>query len=583
LKVKNRRILLIGLDGFDPELTRRWISDGSLPCIKAVAEQGAFMPLRSTIPPFTYPAWSSLLTGVNPGRHGITDFAVRRPGRYTVEFINSTHRLTPTVFKRLGDAGKRIAAMGFPTTYPPEPVNGIMIAGFDSPLAFNADRSFCYPEHLWNELKTNVSAYTLAGIQELNTGGNWKNDAQTVILETIRSRTAIAEYLYKKESWDLFSIVFSESDTAAHHFWAAHDPESPRRQPEDQQYADFLKDVYRALDQSVGQLTELAGPDTLVLIVSDHGSGGSGDKQLSLNRLLETTGYFKYRNAGRDNWNDTANATETNAVSEKRRGGLNIKKLAALLPARVGEWIFRYGPRSVLRHLETRNRLANADLAECVAFSDELNYFPSVWLNDDRFPEGKHYSAAARADMLERIRQSLMSFTDPDSGNSAIKSVFLASELYHGPALEWIPDIVVIPEMDGNYTVTVWNAPNAGPVVTRLPEGEMTGRKGGSMNGSHRPFGVLIASQPPALSDEKTPCLEDIGASILDYLGLNMAQIQLDGQPLFHTMNGMTKPVADASKEDDAGLSSESETKPVSYSEEEAEIIRKRLEKLGYL
>lgn len=563
------------MDGFDPDLTDKWIADGSLPNLATISSAGVFSKLQSTIPPFTYPAWSSLLTGVNPGRHGITDFAVRQPGSYSVSYINSTYRLEPTFFNRLSQIGKRVVAIGFPTTYPPEPVNGIMISGFDSPLAYTADKSFCYPRSLWDELKSNVSAYTLAGIQELDTSADWRERAQETIRHTIASRTAIAEYLYQKEKWDCFGIVFSESDTAAHHFWAAHDSNSPRHRPEDAEYSQFLREVYQSLDASVGRLVGLADSETLVLVVSDHGSGGAGNRMLSLNRALAEHGFFTYRHQQASNREITFdhNHSEFKADSPKQSW---LRKLAFMLPAQIGEWFFRYAPRNMLDYLESKHRLAYADLKNSIAFSDELNYFPSVWLNDERFPFGKSYNIDQRDQILKEIKTALLSIKKPVTGNPLISRIYFKHDLYYGAALEWIPDLIIVPAMDGDYTVTLWNAPSPGPILSELPEQEIRGRKGGSMNGSHRPFGVLFSNAPICLDDQRVPCLEDIGATVLSLFGVETKD--LDGIPLFETLTENT--FTDSNKGDDL---TEGGDRPIPYTKSESREIQERLKRLGYL
>lgn len=527
--------IIIGLDGFDPHLARHWMASGNLPNLKTLADRGWFTSMKSTVPPFTYPAWSSLITGENPGVHGMIDFAVRQPGSggppnvsqqpgsngrnhhsprsgsYRVQYINSTFRKCPTIFKQLSEAGKRVCAMGFPTTYPPEPVNGIMIAGFDSPLAVTADSSFCHPPELWNELKSKVHPYTLAGIQELKTGRGWHRTAAETILETVRQRTAIAEYLLQKEPWDLFAVVFSESDTTAHHFWAAHDPESPRHAAFQSEYGDtlsgFLKRVYRALDTAVGRLLPYAEH---VVIVSDHGSGGTGAYRLSLNRIMERRGAFRYRNGG------------TTATSGSGTGW--IKRIAQHVPAQFGQWLFRHGPGGLTERLETRNRLQYVDLPQCRAFSDELNYFPSIWIHDERFPEGHAMKPAERDHLCEDITRWLLQESHPDTGAPVVAAVHRRESLFDGPAMDIIPDLIVEPALDREYSYAVWNAPCPGPAVEAIPEDDLLGRKGGSMNGSHRPYGVLFTDTPKPAELPEDPDIIEVGRYLMRRLGLNTAK-----------------------------------------------------------
>ncbi|MBN1296051.1 alkaline phosphatase family protein, partial [bacterium] len=434
--MSGRPVVVIGLDGFDPVLARQWMMSGDLPHLRSLADSGAFIPLKSTLPPFTVPAWSSFLTGVDPGRHGMTDFTIRHPGTcdtngnlsilgdYGVTFINSTFRKSPTVFRRLSDRGGRVCAMGFPTTYPPEPVNGILIAGFDSPLAVTADRSFCYPPGIWDELKSRVHPYTLAGIQELHTGRRWHLSAARRILDTIAQRTAIASYLMQKESWDLFAVVFGESDTASHHFWAAQDPGSPRHKAFTRTYGSalsgYLRSVYTALDVAVGELASRAGR---LMIVSDHGSGGTGIHRVSLNRILAEAGLFRYLPGG----------------------ALPVRQLARVLPFRFGQWLFRHAPGHWINHIEGRSRLRHAHLPACEAFSDESNTCPSVWIHDQRFPAGRSLTARDRESVRQHIIDALRSATHPETGDPVIDAVHRREDIYPDSSIPGIPDLIVEP------------------------------------------------------------------------------------------------------------------------------------------
>src|SRR5262252_521423 len=132
-------LLVIGLDGATLDLVRPWVAAGRLPVLASLMARGAWAPLRSTIPAATFPAWSSLVTGVNPGRHGVFDFTERVPGTYRVRFVNGSHRRVPALWSHLAACGKRVVVLTVPATYPPEPVPGVMVSGFDSPLTTAID------------------------------------------------------------------------------------------------------------------------------------------------------------------------------------------------------------------------------------------------------------------------------------------------------------------------------------------------------------------------------------------------------------------------------------------------------------
>ena len=80
------RVLCLGLDGADYDLVRRLLDGGRLPTLARLARDGAFGPLRSTVPAVTPTAWSSFLTGLNPAGHGIFNFSTNpNRGRQRVE------------------------------------------------------------------------------------------------------------------------------------------------------------------------------------------------------------------------------------------------------------------------------------------------------------------------------------------------------------------------------------------------------------------------------------------------------------------------------------------------------------------
>ena len=180
-------VLLIGLDGADPELTARWMQEGRLPHLQALAEQGTFSPLKGLTPPVTYPAWTTCVTGVNPGKHGITDFTEMVRGEYAIRFLNSSDRKAPALWNILSDAGKRVCVLGVPGTYPPEPVNGIFVSGFDSPVSETTDRSFVYPEGAW----PCVRGWRFAPFQEHRITPDWYGKAFRLLEETIQEKTEI--------------------------------------------------------------------------------------------------------------------------------------------------------------------------------------------------------------------------------------------------------------------------------------------------------------------------------------------------------------------------------------------------------
>src|SRR5690606_27924181 len=134
-------------------------------------------------------------------------------------------------------------------------------------------------------------------------------------------------------------IYFGESDTASHHLWAHHDPTSPRHPlGASEASRDGLARVYEALDRAVATLIRAAGGDDVeVTIVSDHGSGGSSDKVLYLNRALADAGLLRFR-PGHDG---------PSAIGRAKDLGLG------LLGPRAKELLFRAAGRALPGRIES--------------------------------------------------------------------------------------------------------------------------------------------------------------------------------------------------------------------------------------
>src|SRR6185295_15917099 len=92
------KLVILGFDGADAELTRQWMAEGKLPNLAKLAQEGTFGPLRSTIPSQTPVSWSTFATGLNPGRHTIFDFLKRDVATYRPSFAMYDQKRVPFLF-----------------------------------------------------------------------------------------------------------------------------------------------------------------------------------------------------------------------------------------------------------------------------------------------------------------------------------------------------------------------------------------------------------------------------------------------------------------------------------------------------
>lgn len=501
--------LVIGLDGADLDLM---FSLGSerLPTLSRLMNTGAWSRQQSVQPPATLPNWTTFLTGMDPGEHGVFDFTTREG--YRVHFTAGSVREAPTLMARLDKMGRRCACIGFPATYPPEPLeNGVFISGWDAPVAFDDDPSFVWPQALHGQIKERFGATRFDDVDEFDADRDgWHDDLADSLLKRIERKVELGSWLMSDEEWDLFAIYFGESDTASHHLWAHHDEESPRHVAGASSPAARagLGRVYEALDTAVARLLDAAGDDVEVTIVSDHGSGGSGDRVLYLNRALADAGLLTFRSS---------------SFLERVRSGVTqrVKDAAlTLLPPVVRQGLFRMGGAMLPSLLESFARFGAIDMTQTRAFSDELNYFPGVWLNQrGREPDGV-VEEAERDATLRTVERALRALRDPYSGQPVVEHVWRREELFAGPYLERAPDLLLGLHLVDGYSYNLMPSASAPKACQgawrRLAPDEFHGRKGRSLGGSHREKGLFVAHGPRvAAVGEIESAIADASATLL--------------------------------------------------------------------
>ena len=483
-------------------------------------ERGAFAALESVWPPATLPNWTTFLTGVDPARHGVFDFTTR--DGYQVRFTGGTAREVPTVFRQLDALGLRCACLSFPATWPPEPLeHGVFVSGWDAPVAFEADRSFMWPRSLYDETVARFGTPTFDDVDEFHADEpGWIDALPYALVRRIERKTEWARWMMERDDWDVFALYFGESDTASHYLWAHHDPRSPRR-PNVVTAAQQggLARVYEALDRALGELLHAAGPNTEVTILSDHGSGGSSDKVLYINRILEAHGLLRFR-------------------PQRRRQAAQLKELALRrFPPKLRQRVFRFANAWLPSRLESNVRFGAIDMAHTVAFSDELNYFPGVHLNiAGREPKGVVPESERQSATL-RVRAALMKVRDPWTGEPVFADVIPREELFDGPLLDRAPDLLLDLRLDDGYSYNLMPTGRATEAFRRLAPNEYLGKKGRSLPGSHRPHGFMALAGPRIRPTGQVDAhIADLTATLLHRLGLSVP-LEFRGRVLWEALH----------------------------------------------
>ncbi|MBN1641017.1 MAG: alkaline phosphatase family protein [Anaerolineae bacterium] len=260
------RLLVIGLDCLDPGLTfDLWADD--LPTLTRLTREGTYGRLESTIPPITVPAWTCMLSGHDPGEHGLYGFRNRADHGYVqMRLANADSIRFPRVWDYVSAAGGESIVVGVPQTYPVQPIAGLMVSGFLTPSTMSA---YTHPPSLRDEIHEVVGAYML-DVPDFRTSD--KVRLLQDIYRMSRQRFDLVEHLLQtRPNWDLFMFVDMGPDRIHHGLWKHMDPRHPKHRPGNP-FEQTIRTYYRFLDERIGRLLALLPAGTPVLVMSDHGA-----------------------------------------------------------------------------------------------------------------------------------------------------------------------------------------------------------------------------------------------------------------------------------------------------------------------
>jgi predicted AlkP superfamily phosphohydrolase/phosphomutase len=370
----DRRVLVIGLDGATFSQLDPLLEQGLLPNLAALRDRGVAAELETTLPAISPPAWTSATTGVNPGKHNIFDFFhMSKVGPQAI-LTSALDRRARPIWYFLNKEGYRTGMMNIPMTYPPDDVDGFLISGF--PYG-TPEVPFTDPP----ELEAELGEYPRDLFGESLPAGH-EGELLQQFRHTADRHTEVAKQLLTGKDWNLFWVVFTGTDKVQHFYWKYSDPQHPRYDPAGaERYGNAIREMYARLDQSIGELVELAGPETDVIVMSDHGFGPIY-RELRLSNWLQEEGYFSPAPAGQRPW------------------------MEAYPP----------GPFSGLLRVAREDR----------------DYLGQV-------PPGEPTEA-----VKDRLVEDLEALRDPETGEPVVESIYRSEDIFHGPYADNAPDVVFV-------------------------------------------------------------------------------------------------------------------------------------------
>ena len=479
--MNTKRVILIGLDGLGWNEIKEWVNDDCLSNINTLASEGCRKDLASTHPPWTPVAWPSLLSGKNPGKHGIFDFFTREG--YDKRLVERPDIDAAYVHEVADALGQTPVVINFPLTHPATQLeNGAVVPGY---LA-REDVKF-YPEGLRDDYESEFGKYRIYPDY-----GAEENQIQEYI-EVARHRRDMATFLAERYDWDFLAVQFQVTDSIFHDLSNRND----------------IRSVLEKIDGFIGDIRQLGNDDTPLFIVSDHGMGDY-EWTFYVNSWLMNEGYCETTIGEENYFRSVKNSLKGKDPKPKNKSSDIIQTIIqnftkiGLSPYNTYQFLSTLGLSSVVEKLIPEEILVSAqsqvvDYPNSKAFQI---YFNSLGIHinvDGREPQGQVLSddyESLRTELIDKLESTI----GPD-GKPVFDKIQRCEEVYEGDHMKEAPDLVLFPR-DFQYDVS----------------GSIMGPFRSYAHKNHKPDGILISNNQLEKKDKME--IYDIAPTIASTLGI---------------------------------------------------------------
>jgi len=545
-------VIIVGIDGCTFNVLNKLIAKNKLPNFSKLIQEGAYGKLRSTMPPGSPAAWSTFQTGKDPGKHGIFDFFRNNPENYNYTPVNATFLKEETFWMRLSRLGMRVGVVNFLFTYPPQPVNGFLVTGKETPSEMT---SYTYPEQLKDEILEMEPAFEVEPFKRVT-------HTKDFLIDTI-TKLAIQEkvnrHLMEHHPTDMFMNMFAMPDILQHVFWRHMDDAHPLYDAKEAKiYAPLIEAIFQKLDEIIGNRLQGMGTDATIIVLSDHGACGL-TKIVQINKWLQDHQLLFLR---------------------KRKFSLNSLLSFTLHLIKKVDRLFsgfdRLGLRRFIKH-STKEMRKNFSMNNLIDWSRTKAYMgriseSGIFCN---LKGREKFGIVAPGDEYEAIRDEIINglkiLKDPETDAHIFRNVSKREDLYHGAYVKYAPDIIIetgdLPYQEGDNLL-------ARHLFEKLTNLNLTGK--------HHPDGVLMVFGKGIKKGHvlNNIHIRDMAPTVLFMLGQKIPA-DMDGNvitEIFEDDIVKHRPI-----EFENELNAASEQQEVLFNDEEKSEIEKRLKDLGYL
>lgn len=474
------KVLVIGIDGLDPDLIMKW--QGDLPSFRKIITEGYAGKLESVFPPDSVAAWATIFTGKTPAQHGIMEH---------ISYLNGNNEnfkipnLKGTTFWDLASKEKMKVCIINPfLAYPVWPVNGVMISG---PVFMKGDVQY-YPHiELLNE--------DMPGIGGISDFPNKKNIDEFISknIVDIKRLYRFSSEKFSSDNFDLCFVTFFQLDRIQHFLWRYTDP-GDCTYPGPNKYSNSIKEFYKLIDSVIGHYFEDFDNNTTFVIISDHGHGRRCNKVLNINEILRQAGFMKSK-VGRLKFFDSKYLLEK----------IKLGVLEMVYHLDLEDFMY-----AITKYIPNRKALKKStfitDSESSLAYTSTFggtNPFGGITINKKNVTKAGLDYETFRSNIIDTLNK----FKDEKTGKHPFLWLKCREDIDNGPFITIYPDIVF--ELEESYGVN-W------ALHTKVVGWNTTHKKISGGHKYHSFYGVLNSK----LKSEKSPVkkISEIAPGILDIL-----------------------------------------------------------------
>lgn len=507
-----RMLLLIGIDGATPDLVERLTSTGQMPNLRALMRHGVYGHLQSSANLDPCCAWSSLLTGVNPGKHGVWGMQNLMPESYQWHPAHARMLRAPTLPQMLSERGHEAGTVFVPMTFPAREAEWTTVSGW---LAPSSDaEGFAHPGRVASMAARKLRDVPLnVRVGPLAAAGRYQEALEQAI-EAMRGKAAFIEELLADHRWDMLAVNFVELERMLRWCWHLFDRKhSSFREELYTAHGKIITQMHEEVDAIIGRLMEALEPDDYLLIVSGYGMGLNSRAALCVPELMGYLDLFATRSSAEGLWHDLMSR------SARLIDGA-LETLQGILPAFLADML----PQPLEQEQPSRGE------------SDSWLDYERSWVipapgghlyfhHENEFPHG--IVSNGTSDRLSlQISSALQTAIDPATGRRPLDWARDRERVCSGPFMNRLPHLVT--RWDHKRVVEGLTATGRdGRVkVARPPAGR-------NSPGLPAPEGIIIAAGKGLHSGVRIEGarVEDVAATVM-YLRGERVPTYFDGQVL---------------------------------------------------